>query len=111
MIYQLNISVVALSGIIKQDFLFEHYENGYAMTSRRTNEILQHNPQLHIGMDKEQRDFNHGTYQRAIKLVDSKSMEKGTLILTGKYFDDALVEQFPEHFEQTDFPNHKTEKQ
>ena len=91
----------------RQDMFFEHYENGYAFTSRRAHEILEVHPDWHMTGDHESRDFNHGTYNRTVKLNTEQGHPAATLTLLGAYFADGLVEQFPDQYKESDFPKKK----
>ncbi len=97
----------ANGGSHRQDMFFGRYENGYAFTSRRAHEILECNPDWHMAGDHEHRDFNHGTYSRTVKLNTQKYYPAATLTLTGVYFEDGLVEHFPDQYKESDFPKKK----
>lgn len=98
----------ANGGSHRQDMFFGRYENGYAFTSRRAHEILECNPGWHMTGDHEHRDFNHGTYSRTVKLNTEKGHPAATLTLLGAYFEDGLVENFPDQYKESDFPKKKT---
>ena len=106
MIYALTIIRHIKNGpdILNQDY-FAKYSNAYAFQSRRMRDLLEANPGWRHAEDREKRDFNHGTYSRTVRLVDcTTGRTAATLYLKGVHFEDGLVEEDPDLYEEDDYP-------
>ena len=88
---------------------FARYENGYAFQSRQVRDFLEVHPNWKVTYDHEDINHDKGTYDRFIILSNrfGKSVTKATVHLESVRMADNLVELYPQHYLESDYPKIK----